>query len=303
MTEVKKKGRARPKGYYDWKPRRKARELLVQVDAILDEYRDHLPLTVRQIFYRLVGSYGYDKSQKAYKALAENMVLARRARFIPFEAIRDDGVMIYAQRWHNGVEGFWDEVGQQARHYRRDRQLGQPVRIELWAESAGMMPQLDRVAAPYSIPVYSAGGQPSVTANKSIADRIIGRNVPTVMLHVGDYDPSGESIFRTMSADVAAFVRADRIIYNLELIPVRAALTADQVDHYNLPTAPAKGSDSRSKTWKGETCQLEALAPDQLAEVVEGAIQEWVDMDIYQRQVDVEQAERVQLLQALPSGS
>ena len=37
----------------------------------------------------------------------------------------------------------------------------------------------------------------------------------------------------------------------------RVALTKEQVDGYELPTAPPKKSDSRSKKWKGETCQLQ----------------------------------------------
>ena len=268
----KKTDRRRPKGYYDWRPRKKTVQLLAQVHQVLNEYEEYLPLTVRQIFYRLVGNYGYEKTDAAYKKLAEKLTLARRAGFIPFEAIRDDGIVLLANRWHDGVEGFWDEVGQQAKRYERDRQLGQKFRLELWAESAGMLPQLDRIASRYSIPVYSAGGQPSVTANWDISGRIVDQDVPTVILHVGDYDPSGESIFRSMTEDIAAFVEADRIIQTIRLEPVRVALTAEQVADYNLPTAPVKSRDSRSKKWqeqgKGGSCLLEALATEVLSVLV-----------------------------------
>lgn len=277
--------------------------VLDQVQEILDEYRDHLPLTIRQIFYRLVGSYGFEKSERAYDRVIYILGRARRARMIPFDAIRDDGVVVARHKWHEGIEGFWDEVGLQARQYQRDRLIGQQFRLELWTESSGMLPQLDRVASPFSVPVYSKGGQPSTTANKDIADRIVERNVSTVLLHVGDYDPSGESIFESMMADVAAFVREDRIIQTIEAIPVRVALTEDQVRDYNLPTAPPKGSDTRTANWKGAgTCQLEALTPDQLAKVVEEAILEWIDVDRLSDQLDREEVERQQLLGALPSG-
>jgi len=66
------------------------------VAEIIDDYREHLPLTVRQIFYRLVASYGYEKDEKAYKRLGEHLVRARRAHMVPFDAIRDDGVVIYS---------------------------------------------------------------------------------------------------------------------------------------------------------------------------------------------------------------
>ena len=34
-----------------WRPQAKTRALLEQVDEVLELYADHLPLTVRQIFY------------------------------------------------------------------------------------------------------------------------------------------------------------------------------------------------------------------------------------------------------------
>lgn len=295
--------RTRPKGYYDWSPRPAAVAIIVQVQEILTEYEEYLPLTVRQIFYRMVGAYDYPKDERAYRSLQEKLNLARRAKIIPFEAIRDDGVLIVREQWHDGPADFWDDVGHQARGYRRDRQVGQSVRVELWAESAGMLPQLARVASNYSVPVYSAGGYPSVTANRAVAERVLDRNVPTVLLHVGDFDPSGVSIFESMAADVAAFVEADRLIETLRIEPVRIALTADQVGAYGLPTSPAKKTDSRSAKWQGETCQLEALAPDDLAYIVEDAIRSRMDLDKLDAQIETEAEERIDLLHSLPSGA
>ena len=72
--------------------------LLGQVQAILVEYEDYLPLTVRQIFYRLVGAYGFEKTERAYERLGNHLVRARRAQIIRFDAIRDDGVSVLDRR-------------------------------------------------------------------------------------------------------------------------------------------------------------------------------------------------------------
>jgi hypothetical protein len=70
---------ARPRGFItDWRPRAETRQLLDQAQAVLDEYRDQLPLTLRQIFYRLVGAHGYEKTELAYKRLTELLNKARR---------------------------------------------------------------------------------------------------------------------------------------------------------------------------------------------------------------------------------
>ncbi len=302
FTPGRENGHRRPKGYAPWRPQHKTRELLEQVEAVLDEYDDQLPLTVRQIFYRLVGAYSYEKTERAYKRLGEHLVRARRARLLAFDAIRDDGVAVIRHAYYDGIAAFHDETARRARAYRRDRQGGQPVFMELWCEAAGMQQQLDRVALRYSVPVYTTGGFGSLTANYDVAERALARDRPTVILHVGDFDPSGESIFESIVEDAAAFVEADRTIWLPEVRGIRVALTADQVDDHDLPTAPPKESDSRSASWEGETCQLEALAPDALAELVEQAIVEQLNSIVFDVQIELEKRERAELL-ALPPGA
>ena len=52
----------RPRGYIDnYTPQKKTRLWLGQVLLILAEYRDYWPLTCRQIFYRMVAAYVFDK--------------------------------------------------------------------------------------------------------------------------------------------------------------------------------------------------------------------------------------------------
>jgi len=303
ITARRENGHRRPKGYADWRPQAKTCALLEQVNAVLDEYYDFLPLTVRQIFYRLVGAYEYDKTESAYARLGDHLVRARRARLIPFEAIRDDGVVIYTPEWYSDLESFHNETAERARGYRRSRQAGQDHRIELWTEAAGMAPQLTRVAYEYSVPVYSSGGFSSLTAVRQIVDRSRSHAGATVLLHVGDYDPSGEAIFTAIATDAAAFLEEDRIINTQQIVSERVALTAEQVAGYDLPTTPAKSSDTRSRNWQGtETCQLEALAPDELAAIVRSAIDSYFDVEILQLQLDREHEERAELL-GLPRGT
>jgi hypothetical protein len=69
----------RPRGFIeDWRPRQRSLDLLAKVEAIIAEYA--MPLTIRQIFYRLVGRYGYDKTEQAYDNLREPLTKARRAQ-------------------------------------------------------------------------------------------------------------------------------------------------------------------------------------------------------------------------------
>ena len=55
-----------------------------------------------------------------------------------------------------------------------------------------MVPQLARAAGEYGVTVYSSGGFDSVTLKYEAAATSPTRDGPTVILHVGDLDRSGE---------------------------------------------------------------------------------------------------------------
>lgn len=279
-TTASRKKSARPRGYIiDYNPRTETRRLLEAVEAVLHEYRQHWPLTVRQVFYRLIGAHGFDKSEAFYGKLCHHLANARRAGVVPFGAIRDDGVTTVRMEHYADADAFLIEQRRRASRYRRDLMAMQPLHVEVWCEAAGMIHQLADVAHRYSINVYSSSGFDSLTAKKLIADRICDIGKPAVILHLGDHDPSGASIFESVAEDVAAFVAADRPNALVNVRHQRVALTAEQVARHALPTAPAKATDSRSKAWAGVTCQLEALSPSQIAEILEDAIILLLDPD------------------------
>jgi hypothetical protein len=177
--------------------------------------------------------------------------------------------------------------------YRRDRLEGQAQHVELWVEAAGMVPQAERVAHYYGIAVYSAGGFDSTTIKQGVAQRVLERERPTLILHVGDHDPSGLSIFDAAAADVAALVRDMGGSEQVEFR--RIAITPAQIARYALPEAAPKKNDKRGD-WRGGTVQAEALAPDILARELDGAIQDVIDLDALHRLLAIEEAERDELI-------
>lgn len=294
--------RSRARGYLEqYNPRAKTRELLDDVQKVLDEYRKYWPLTCRQIFYRLIGAHGYPKDEAFYARLCEHLGNARRAKLIPFHAIRDDGVTTWDLEHFDDEEHFLRHVRELGENYKRNKLAGQPLHVEVWCEAAGMLPQLYAVAEPYSIPVYSSGGFDSLTAKKRLADRICRIGKLALILHLGDYDPSGVSIFDSVAADVSAFVEKDRPWATVSVQFERVALTANQVTEHRLPTAPPKSTDSRSKAWEGGTCQLEALPPNVIADLLLDAILEHLDFDQLQSDRDQEAVDIRRIAGALPA--
>jgi hypothetical protein len=110
MTDVNdllggaKRIRTRTRGFAPWSPRQETLFLIDQVRDVLREYAPYLPLTLRQIFYRLVGAHRYEKTEQAYDRLGEHLNRARRARMIPMSEIRDDGgTVIKPNSWRSSV--------------------------------------------------------------------------------------------------------------------------------------------------------------------------------------------------------
>jgi hypothetical protein len=278
MVAAPAEGRKRPRGFIRaWEPRPATRQLLGEVQRVLDEYRAHLPLTVRQIYYRLVATGKLEKTERAYGRLVEHLTLARRAEFVAFEHIRDDGADL------PGSLVGWSDPGDLAgllaavaRDFALDPQTGQARRLLLWCEAGGMRPQLERVAAPYGVQVVAGGGFDSLTAKHAMAELMTDADAAFEVLHVGDFDPSGEHVFASLAEDVEEFALA----LGADVAFARLAVTPAQVDLYGLPTAPPKPSDRRSFSGGDRTVQAEALPPDVLADIVEAAIRERLDLGL-----------------------
>jgi hypothetical protein len=172
-----------------------------------------------------------------------------------------------------------------------------------------MMPQLERVCEPYSIPVYSCSGFDSVSAKYQLKEAcwraFVYQGRQTIVLHLGDYDPSGESIFEDgLVEDVHAFLERDVPHKDPSEVAVfeRVALKPEHIERFNLPTAPPKSSDSRTKNWQGAaTCQLEALPPDALAGLLDATIKTYLNLAVYERDLKAEEEERRRITRALPS--
>jgi len=304
ITASRKTDGGRHRGYIaDYNPQAKTLRLLADAQKVLDEYRSYWPLTCRQIYYRLIGAHGYPKTEAFYSNLCHHLANARRGKVIPFDAIRDDGVTTYSLDHFDGEEHFLRHVRELGEGYQRNKMAAQPRHVEVWCEAAGMLPQLFRVAERYSIPVYSSGGFDSLTAKKRLADRICEIGKPAIILHLGDFDPSGQSIFDSVAADVAAFVEQDRPWATVTVKFRRIALIAEQVEDFRLPTAPPKATDSRTKTWKGGTCQLEALPPNTIADILRAAILDSINVSTFYDERDQEELDRIKIAGALPAPS
>jgi len=258
--------------------RRTTRELDAIRDAIVEILEADNPATVRQVYYRLVSAGVIAKTESEYKRTVRLLTGLRREGRVPMAWIAD------LTRWMRKPVSYdspEQALRSMARYYRRALWTTQPVYLEVWLEKDALAGVVVDETDPYDVPLMVTRGYPSLTFLHSGAQTIKantrnGRRV--VLCYLGDHDPSGVDIARHVEETIRG--------YGVEVEFERVAVTPEQIQRWNLPTRPTKPSDTRSKKFRGDSVEVDAIPPAQLRQLVRDTIEQHLD----QRALDVVRA-------------
>jgi hypothetical protein len=246
--------------------------------AIVREYATGV--TLRQLHYRLVAAQLIPNTATAYKTLSARTAEARRAGTFP--DLIDRGRTIHRRpNWNDPANAMTALISQ----YRIDRTTGQGTSLYLGVEKAGIVEQLTAWFADLGIPILALGGYSSQTYVRDVNTDVSYSGRPAVLLYAGDHDPSGEDIDRDFVSRTGCWSKV-----------VRIALTAEQVEHYDLPPNPGKATDSRAAGFIARhgalvQVELDALDPTDLRSLYQDAIAEFWDMSAYETALSRERAD------------
>jgi len=196
--------------------------------------------------------------------------------------------------------------------YRRNKWDAQPKHLMLWSEKATVEGTLAPVLEQYEVPFQVLHGWSGATPIRSAAVENLNRAQDTLLLYVGDYDPSGmgmseldlpRRLARYSSNDPADKAVSDawvaRALADVRLEVRRVALTEEDTEALGTAAAfPAedKAADSRYEWFVdhyGDSCwELDALSPVTLRQRVEAAILAELDPVASGRYADAERLER-----------
>jgi hypothetical protein len=95
----------------------------------------------------------------------------------------------------------------------------------------------------------------------STANTIRGQ---AMIYQLGDHDPSGLAAWKHVQTKLREFAP------DVEIIFERIAVTEQQIAAYNLPTRPTKITDSRAKSFVGESVEVDAIPHQHLAAACRG---------------------------------
>jgi len=242
------------------------------------------PMTVRQVFYRLVSGGVIAKTEAEYKSTVVRLLgEMRRDASIPFGWIADNTRWMRKPRTHGSLESM---LRDSASSYRRQVWDNQDAYVEIWLEKDALAGVLYEVTGRWDVPLMVTRGYPSLSYLHDAAEAIGACGKPAHLYYFGDYDPSGLDIPRKVEQDLRTFAPGADITFS------RVAVLEEQIRSFGLPTRPTKKTDSRSKGFEGESVEVDAIPPRQLREMVELCIDRHVDPDAYERLLRNEAAER-----------
>lgn len=241
--------------------------LLCAVDGILNQYTQ--PITVRQMFYRLVAAQLIENSGQQYARVSRVLTKARKIGRISADAFVDRTRRVYELSTWSGLRDFFETV---RNAYRRDHWAAQPEYVEVWLEKEALGALFQPVCQEQRVPLCITKGRPSFSYMHETQRRLISRCVarPITLLYFGDFDPTGEAIPENIESEWLAPLRAEGISVCL----VKVCLTPDQADKY--PQAFCKESDPNTPRFVARygdiAVELDAVPPDELEAMVKKVI-------------------------------
>jgi hypothetical protein len=279
---------------------------LNRINAIIENYQmQGYRLTLRQLYYQLVIELIIPNEKSEYAKLSTLLKEGRMGGIVDWNAIEDRLRQPYSPASFDDPKQIIDAAIQQ---YALPRQNGQEIYIEVWVEKDALSGVLRRVTAPYHIPIMVNRGYSSVSAMFDSYQRFKeaynnGQNIK--IFYLGDYDPSGIDMIRDIHDRIVEFCEGDAGMAPLAFSIEPIALTRQQIDDYNPPPNPvkrataAKKGDPRAEEFvakHGTSCwEVDALKPEVLHDLVEGAIRSEIDLELYEAILKKEKRDKTKL--------
>lgn len=260
--------------------------IINKANEIIHDYQSQgFSLTLRQLYYQFVARDIIENSQKSYKRLGSIINDARLAGHIDWYSIED---RTRALRGNS----HWKDPGQiinsAARSFYMNKWEGQEFYIEVWVEKEALAGVIGSVCRRLDIDYFACKGYPSQTevwkAARRFRDYTLDEEKTTILLHLGDHDPSGIDMTRDIEDRFSLFGARTEVH--------RIALNMDQINQYNPPPNPAKTTDARFKdyraTYGNDSWELDALEPSVIEDLITDQVLFYRDEEAYNKVLEQE---------------
>jgi hypothetical protein len=299
----------------DFKP--KSLAVIQDAENICLEYQSQgFALTLRQLYYQFVARGLLDNNQQSYNRLGEIISDARLAGQFDWDFIVDRTRNLASQPTWASPEAL---ITAAAKQYLTDTWAPQKKRVEVWIEKDAAIGVIEQVCERNNVPYFSCRGYTSQSEMWSAATRIgeyLRNGEQTLILHIGDHDPSGLDMTRDIEDRLRLFIHQDWINQYPVGAPAsrgnirasmrdhmrdqnseiedhehpwqvkRIALTMEQIEQYDPPPNYAKQTDARWQKYNEETgldesWELDALDPLVMETLIQDEVDAFMDEDAF----------------------
>lgn len=273
--------------------------VIESANEIIGEYRRKgFSLTLRQVYYQFVARGLLANTERNYKSLGNIISDARRAGMIDWNAIEDRTRFLRSINAWVGPQSLLRAARDQ---YHTDLWEGQRTRVEVWIEKDALVGVISRICTELDVPFFSCRGYVSDSEMWRGGQRIaenMANGQETLILHLGDHDPSGIDMTRDIQDRLAMF---SGFTANLEV--KRIALTMAQIREQNPPPNPAKVTDSRYEGYLAqygrESWELDALEPQFIADLINDEVRAHRNDNVYYAAIRQQESDRDRITQVI----
>ena len=315
--------------YVPRKFKAETQEVIDQANTICAEYAAAgLSITLRQLYYQFVARDLLPNNQRSYDRLKSIVSKARLAGELDWDYIVDRTRNLEKQSTWGSPKDLIDDA---AKAYLTDLWKPQKRRVEVWIEKDAAVGVIERVCNLNHVPYFSCRGYTSSSEMWAAGTRIgeyLRNGEQTVILHIGDHDPSGLDMTRDIEDRIRLFVHTDwanefmfgvrgltrgQIRENMRQVmreqgstigdtdlPFeirRIALTFEQIQEYQPPPNYAKQTDSRfddymAATGLDESWELDALDPFVMEQLIQEHVDDFKIHDVFAKAEHAQEVDR-----------
>lgn len=167
------------------------------------------PMTLRQLFYRLVSALAILNCRPDYQRLSRVMTQAREGEEIDSDWIVDRSKPEIIPNVWSDVAGYIQTV---SRGYRRNYWEDQPNYIEVWIEKDSLTGSIENTINDLGIILRTHRGYGSTTKKMEIASLFDSIEKPITIFYIGDFDPSGMDIERDLLTKIERYMPSHKKI-------------------------------------------------------------------------------------------
>jgi hypothetical protein len=169
------------------------------------------------------------------------------------------------------------------------------VYVEVWCESRSIAGVIEDECEELAVSLYPCGGFSSITlafdGAQTINRRTHNGSLPAEILFIGDYDPAGVLIDKSLENELRKHIHP-----RVDLTFRRLAITPEQIHEFDLPTKPRKAGDKRALHVL-ETVEAEAMPAGILRQMLRDCIESYLPPDALRIAKIAEESERSSLIE------